>query len=285
MRLSIYQGLLLLYKILQISAEQFTSETFRINPDKRDVKLRGFTYRKFENISPRACFQKCIRRTRCYSYNYNRASLRCEINMKPREFSGGNFQTEIGYNFVEIQHYRGDPLFDPCIGSLCKGDEVCEILQNQDTICVSDDCKIPNGEPINVALGKVTGQSSTQMDAVVEYPSEYAVDGFTNTFSHTNAEQSPYWWVDLGTIYTIMRIEIINRANYGERLHDLDIAVGPSLDDISIFSHYEGPGKDGEHLVFQRKRYTDGRFIKLTITNGTEMLTVAELYVFAYPIC
>lgn len=57
MRLSIYQELLLHYKLLQVSAEQCTAKNFRINPDKRDAKLREFSYRTFENISPSACFQ------------------------------------------------------------------------------------------------------------------------------------------------------------------------------------------------------------------------------------
>lgn len=286
MHISFYQGILILYKLLQVSDEQCTSETFRINPDKRNVQLRGFTYRKFEYISPRACFQNCIRRTRCHSYNYNRASLKCEINMKSREYSESNFQTQSGYIYVEIQHYRGDPVFDPCIDNPCKGGEVCEILKNQDTICVSDDCRIPNGEPENVALGKVTGQSSTYHEFGANYSSEYAVDGLPKTFSSTLHEQLPYWWVDLETIYIIMRIEIINREVNGFMLHDLDIAVGPCLDDMSLFTHYKGPGKDGQHLVFQSKRYTDGRFIKLTITFGTTaLLNVAEVNVFTYPIC
>ncbi|CAC5418043.1 unnamed protein product [Mytilus coruscus] len=107
MRLSIYQGLLLLYKLFQTSAEQCTSETFRINPDKRDVKLRGFTYRTFENISSRAYFKKCIRRKRCHSYNYNRVSLRCELNLKPMYISEDYFKNVVGYVYAEVHHYRG----------------------------------------------------------------------------------------------------------------------------------------------------------------------------------
>ncbi|XP_071142491.1 uncharacterized protein [Mytilus edulis] len=280
MRLSIFQGLLLLFKFLQTSAEQCTSETFRINPDKRNVKLRGFTYRIFEKISPRACFQKCIRRKRCRSYNYNRASLRCEINSNPINVFEGDFQVETGYIYVEVAHYRGDPLYDPCIGNQCARGEVCISLQNKKFVCISEDNTILNKERQNVALGKISGQSSL----LKSYTSERALDGLTNTFSHTLWETTPFWWVDLGNIYNIMRIEIINRSIAGSRLHDLDIAVGPSLDDMSIFTHFKGPGKDGEHLVFQRNRYTDGRFVNLTITNSREMLQLAEVMVFAYPI-
>ncbi|CAC5392750.1 unnamed protein product [Mytilus coruscus] len=282
MRHSIYQGLLLLYKVLQTSAEQCTSETFRINPDKRDVKLSGFTFRTFENISPRACFQKCIRRTRCLSYNYNRASLRCELNLKPMCVSEGDFQNEIGYVYVEVHHYLGDPLFDPCVGNPCKEGEVCESLQNKKVVCLLDDCKIPKEKSQNVALGKISRQSSTRNKNMA---AKYAVDGLTNTFQSTRWRKFPYWWVDLGNIYNIMRIEVINRSVGGYRLRDLDIAVGPCLDDLSIFAHYIGPAKKGEHLVFQRSRYRDGRFVKLTINKVHASLQVAEVQVFAYPVC
>ena len=42
---------------------------------------------------------------------------------------------------------------------------------------------------------------------------DYANDGNATTFSHTNYEYSPYLWVDLGRVYDIKRIEIINRSD------------------------------------------------------------------------
>ncbi|CAG2219535.1 unnamed protein product [Mytilus edulis] len=121
------------------------------------------------------------------------------------------------------------------------------------------------------------GQSSTYKNV----HAEYAVDGLTNTAHHTLKDQSPYWSVDLGRIYNIMIIEVIS----GVRLHDLDITVGTHLDDMAIFAHYTGPASDNEHLVFQRSRYTDGRYVKLTITKGPEILHVSEVIVIAYPTC
>ncbi|XP_063406967.1 uncharacterized protein LOC134690813 [Mytilus trossulus] len=282
MRLSIYQGLFLICKFLPTSAEQCTSETFRINPDKRDVKLQGFTYRTFEKISPRACFQKCIRRKRCHSYNYNRASLRCELNLNSICVSDGNFHNDIGYIYVEMDHYRGDPLFDPCVGNQCAEGEVCESLQNRKVVCLKDDCKIPKEELKNVAPGKTSGQSSVYGNAIAAM----ALDGLLSTHQHTNEEKFPYWWVDLGNMHNIMRIEIINalKPGYGNRLHNLDISVGPCLDDLSLFAHFKGPGISEQHLVFERRQYTDGRYVKLTI-KGHTALHVSMVHVFAYPIC
>lgn len=99
--------LFILYRILQISSEQCKSETFTIYPDKRDAKLQGFTYSSFDRTSPRACFIKCIRRPRCYSYNYNMVHLTCEINLEPEYLSEVYFQHDNGYKYVVIQHYRG----------------------------------------------------------------------------------------------------------------------------------------------------------------------------------
>ncbi|CAG2248879.1 unnamed protein product [Mytilus edulis] len=228
MRLGIYQGLLLLYKLLQTSAEQCTSGTFQINPDKRDVKLRGFTYRTLENISPRVCFKKCIRRKRCHSYNYNRASLTCEFNVKPMYISESYFQNMVGYVYVDVYHYR--------------------------------DCQTPTEAFQNVALGKMCGQNSTYRNK----HAEYAVDGIT--FLQLLIRN----WISL---------------HIGYRLHDLDISFGTHLYDMSIFAHYTGPAVDNEHLVFHRSQYTEGRYVKLTITQGPEMLHPSEVIVVACPVC
>ncbi|VDI35367.1 Hypothetical predicted protein [Mytilus galloprovincialis] len=197
--------------------------------------------------------------------------------------SDGHFQNETGYAYVEINHYRGDPLFDPCVGNQCAEGEVCESLQNKKVVCLMDDCKIPNEEPQDVALGKFAYQSSQ----IYNQWAKYAIDGLYNTYQFTATEMSPYWWVDLGNIYNMMRIKIINMSGdgHGHRLHDLDISVGPCLDDLSVFAHYKGPGKSGEHLVFQRRLYTDGRFVKLSIINVLGALNVHMVNVFAYPIC
>ncbi|XP_071141845.1 fucolectin-5-like [Mytilus edulis] len=143
------------------------------------------------------------------------------------------------------------------------------------------DCKIPKEEPRYVSPGKISGQSSTYDYRLAGK----AVDGLTNSHSHTEKDNLPYWWVDLGNIYNIMRIEVINRFEhgYGSRLLDHDITVGPCLDDMSIFAPYIGPGKEADNLMFQRSRYTDGRFVKLTIIKGPEYLHVAEVIVFSYP--
>lgn len=79
-------------------------------------------------------------------------------------------------------------------------------------LIIFSDFNLPNEIPENVALRKPTQQSST---AQFDFPSFKAVDGLTHTISHTDLNVSPYLWVDLEIIYNIIRIEIINRADYG----------------------------------------------------------------------
>lgn len=101
------QLLLLLVDIVMASEDQFNSGIFRINPDKIDTKLDGYNIRTFEKISPRMCFDKCLRRPKCHSYNYNRHILRCELNFRPKCVSGIDFHNEVGFVYVDVGHYRG----------------------------------------------------------------------------------------------------------------------------------------------------------------------------------
>ncbi|XP_052060006.1 fucolectin-5-like [Mytilus californianus] len=137
----------------------------------------------------------------------------------------------------------------------------------------------------NVALRKTSQQSSWYANTRSWgnnqcCATDYANDGNPTTFSHTELENLPYWWVDLGHVYDIKRIEIKNRVNYGDRLRDLDITVGPTLKEMSLFAHYKGPGKDNELLVFRWNHQMSGRYVKVTM-KGRGYLQLAEVKVFA----
>ncbi|CAC5408523.1 Fibrinogen-like protein A [Mytilus coruscus] len=101
------QLLLLLVDIVIASEDQCKFGIFRLNPDKIDTKLDGYNIRTFEKISPRVCFDKCIRRPKCHSYNYNRHILRCELNFRPECVFVDDFYNEVGFVYVEVDHYRG----------------------------------------------------------------------------------------------------------------------------------------------------------------------------------
>ncbi|VDI01937.1 plasminogen [Mytilus galloprovincialis] len=121
------------------SYDQFNSGIFRINPDKINTKLDGYNIRTFEKISPKMCFDKCLRRPKCHSYNYNRHILRCELNFRPKYVSVDDFHNEVGFVYVEVGHYRGDPMYDTCLGNPCKSGEICENKKDAGgVVCVKD---------------------------------------------------------------------------------------------------------------------------------------------------
>ncbi|CAC5393412.1 unnamed protein product [Mytilus coruscus] len=148
------------------------------------------------------------------------------------------------------------------------------------------DCKPKKCVIKNVALRKTNKKSSWLANTrswgnYICCATEYANDGNATTLSHTNYENFPYWWVDLGHMYDIMRIEIINRSDsYGQRLHDVDITVGPTLKELSLCAHYKGPGRTGERLDFYCNQQMSGRYVKVTI-KGKEFLQLSEVMVFA----
>ncbi|XP_052100914.1 fibrinogen-like protein 1 isoform X3 [Mytilus californianus] len=146
MLFSFRQLLILLADLLLVSTEQCKSGIFYVNPNKLDTKLDGYRIRAFENISPRACFDKCIRRPRCHSYNYNRHQLRCDLNYQPTSVSFNDFLNEVGFIYVEVGRYRGDPMYDTCLENPCKPEEICERIMDGGLFCVKeqefreDDC-------------------------------------------------------------------------------------------------------------------------------------------------
>ncbi|XP_071134028.1 fucolectin-like isoform X2 [Mytilus edulis] len=136
------------------------------------------------------------------------------------------------------------------------------------------------GPLYEAAKGKVAKQSSLYQGKL--YPASSALDGNIGTFSHTNSEKNPSWWVDLGRLFRVVRIEVYSRKECcGPYLHHMDVTVGPSLDNMSLCTHYKGPAKTGEHFVLECEATMVGRFVKLSII-GHGIMQLAELKVFAY---
>ncbi|XP_076113634.1 fibroleukin-like [Mytilus galloprovincialis] len=135
---SLGQLLLPLADLLVIASAECKSGIWIMNPDRMNTRLTGYKIRIFNNISPITCFDKCIRRPRCNSYNYNRHILRCELNYKPKPGLVEHFHNEVGFVYVDVNHYRGDPKYDTCLGNPCKSGEVCESLKDGRMVCVKD---------------------------------------------------------------------------------------------------------------------------------------------------
>lgn len=83
--------------------QQCTVRTLRVDPDKTESRHHGYTFISFKQIGPNTCFDECIRRPRCLSFNYNRINRHCEINE-------GNRETDVvegsHYVYVNIEQYK-----------------------------------------------------------------------------------------------------------------------------------------------------------------------------------
>ncbi|CAC5416586.1 unnamed protein product [Mytilus coruscus] len=137
----------------------------------------------------------------------------------------------------------------------------------------------------DVAYRKSAKQSSAYRNLTINIASR-AVDGDLNKWIQTEHDNMPFWIVDLEKIYKIKQIEIFNInkgfRSSGRRLHDLDITVGPTENKMKLCTHYVGPAKSGEHLVFECLHdHEDTRYVKLMI-NGTQILNVVEVKVYAW---
>ncbi|VDI83008.1 Hypothetical predicted protein [Mytilus galloprovincialis] len=158
----------------QISALIFLSKTIfgqicqsgalRVSPDKSGERLNGSVYVTFHNYGPNSCFDECIRRPRCHSFNYNMDSFHCEINEKP---SPEVFVSESGYKYVFISPYRQTSR-DPCTSDCAEG-EICITLYNGTCTClVDDDDTIRYEATTQITTESETTTVSTTVDETTE---------------------------------------------------------------------------------------------------------------------
>ncbi|VDI77383.1 Hypothetical predicted protein [Mytilus galloprovincialis] len=135
---------------------------------------------------------------------------------------------------------------------------------------------------IEVSLhGKHTEQSSEYIK--ISFPASNAIDGDLSTFSHTSSQTNPFWILDLGTVYTVKMIEVFARTDCcGNYIHDMDITVGATTNNMTLCTHYNGPASTKEQLVLKCKKLVDGRFVKLSISAKTATMALAEVKVFAF---
>ncbi|CAG2243658.1 unnamed protein product [Mytilus edulis] len=129
-----YQISALIFLSKSIFAQICQSGALRVSPDKSGERLNGSVYVTFHNYGPNSCFDECIRRPRCHSFNYNMDSFHCEINEKP---SREVFVSESRYEYVYISPYRKTSR-DPCTSDCAEG-EICITLYNGMCTCLVDD--------------------------------------------------------------------------------------------------------------------------------------------------
>ncbi|VDI57434.1 neurocan core protein [Mytilus galloprovincialis] len=136
--MDVFTVVVFLYNVGVAYFQQCTVKTLRVDADKTGARLKGYTYITFSNIGPNACYNECIRRTKCRSFNYNSITRRCDIN-KMSSSSETDFVDETNCVYVDMTQYRGDSYYDPCPGSdACVEGEFCQSLKDNINICNKD---------------------------------------------------------------------------------------------------------------------------------------------------
>ncbi|CAC5369573.1 unnamed protein product [Mytilus coruscus] len=138
-----------------------------------------------------------------------------------------------------------------------------------------------------VSHSKKTGQSSSHHCSTGYLcTAEAGVDGIkepTNMF-HTEAELEPYWWVNLGQVYKVLKVVSTNRIGlYADRLRKMLVHVGESLETshMELCGEFIGPAVDEQVIVTQCKTLPEGQIVKLTSVNNVQTafhLTEVEVY-------
>jgi hypothetical protein len=143
----------------------------------------------------------------------------------------------------------------------------------------------PPGTEINVALGKVTTQSSMSYCQNLRENNAYkAVDGITSglyiahQITYTGNDEKAWWQVDLGVAYPVDSVRIWNRADSSaDRLSNFDVML--STDGQTWAESKYMAGQCGRPSVFSFTA-RNARFVRVQL-RGRNFLTLAEVQVFA----
>ena len=157
--------------------------------------------------------------------------------------------------------------------------------------CGGENCDAP----INLAMGKITSQSSTYGNGF----SDLAVDGITTgstpwgdapDLQHTDTEDDPWWKVDLGGTATLSEVQLFNRTNCcQDRLEDFYIFT--SLKDIDGTKSVDSLINDPtiQYLYFSGRaglvesidlEQVQGRFLLLKLVGENRTLHTVEIEVY-----
>ncbi|XP_078496922.1 pentraxin fusion protein-like isoform X2 [Lissotriton helveticus] len=141
----------------------------------------------------------------------------------------------------------------------------------------------------NVALSGTTSQSSTYDKFGA---SANAIDGslitnyLKNTCSHTDLDIEPWWMVDLGRVYQISFVVILNRGDCcSDRLNGTEVRVGNSDKDGGTRNHRcaKIPSLGLGETVNLNCTGMKGRYVTVTIPDHVGYLTLCEVRVHGVP--
>uniref|UniRef100_H3ALS3 Fucolectin tachylectin-4 pentraxin-1 domain-containing protein n=1 Tax=Latimeria chalumnae TaxID=7897 RepID=H3ALS3_LATCH len=154
-----------------------------------------------------------------------------------------------------------------------------KVLPNLQTSYSTLWAALKNSSLQNIARMGTATQSSAYKNGIAKH----AIDGNKNgnhrklSCSHTRADRSPWWRLDLQTTRTIMTVVITNRADCcSNRLRNVEVRVGNSL---------QNEGRDNYKCASRATvRFccygASGRYVTVFIPNRREFLTLCEVEVF-----
>uniref|UniRef100_H3ALS4 Fucolectin tachylectin-4 pentraxin-1 domain-containing protein n=1 Tax=Latimeria chalumnae TaxID=7897 RepID=H3ALS4_LATCH len=217
----------------------------------------------------------------------NRADC-CSNRLRNVEVRVGNSLQNEGRDNYNINCYKGATVRFCCYGA--SGRYVTVFIPNRReflTLCEVEVFGIlPYSSLQNIARMGTATQSSAYKNGIAKH----AIDGNKNgnhrklSCSHTRADRSPWWRLDLQTTRTIMTVVITNRADCcSNRLRNVEVRVGNSL---------QNEGRDNYKCVPEKSvtlpgatvRFccygASGRYVTVFIPNRREFLTLCEVEVF-----
>ncbi|XP_065060945.1 uncharacterized protein LOC135688147 isoform X3 [Rhopilema esculentum] len=190
--------------------------------------------------SEEECELACVDELQCKSINIEKSkkARRCELNKRSTADASDGVALTPRSGWV----YKSTSYTDKLIGHYCQRLNPCEVEHLCIDVCYEPGykcthCKeLQSGKPCqrylhNIALGKITSQSSTYMI----FGSDNAIDGHqTDTFSdsrfnciHTENEKRPWWSVYFQGMAVVYKIAIFARSDgYYDRLGNLDVKLG-----------------------------------------------------------
>ncbi|CAC5391463.1 unnamed protein product [Mytilus coruscus] len=236
------------------------------------------------------CAQFCSRVQVCKSINFIAWNKTCQIN--DCEPVGNKFGLikSVGNSFVAASSLPKE-LAGPCKGHDCKINEVCT-PQSATYTCVPllvVFAERRTREGCLVSQFKKTGQS-TPFDCGEGFVcgAGEGVDGIKahNNMFHADFELKPFWWVNLGQVYTVQKVVSTNRIDkFGDRLTKMLIHVGTSLDtsQMGLCGQFIGPAVSGQVIVTKCNTLPEGQIVELTsVNNELEVFHLAEVEVYGF---
>lgn len=130
---------------------------------------------------------------------------------------------------------------------------------------IHGDAALPFGPP--VPGPSILPSQSSDLNVTL-YPASNALDGRTNTFTHTQNLTNSFWFADLMVPRALDRIELVNRADAApKRMGGLILRVMDSASNTVDWATVTNPGA-GKVWTYWAPASTTGRYVRVGLEGG-----------------